>query len=103
MKSHEVPKAMYFNQSGSDAFEGTLRTWDQVMDQEDNDVIDELQAADQIINFARRRSGIWAKNKIRSTTLLKFSIFLQKQDNDLVASTHNHNILYINKIILILN
>ena len=26
MKSHEVPTAMYFNQSGPDAFEGTLRT-----------------------------------------------------------------------------
>ena len=31
MKSHEVPNAMYFNQSGPDAFEGTLQTWDQVM------------------------------------------------------------------------
>ena len=54
MKSHEVPKAKYFNQNGTDAFEWTLRTWDQVMDQEDNEVIDELQAANQIINFARK-------------------------------------------------
>ena len=55
MTSHEVPEAMYFNQCGPDAFEGTLRTWDQVMDtQDDNEVMDELQAADQIINFTRK-------------------------------------------------
>ena len=58
VNSHKVPEAMYFNQSGPDAFEGTLRTWDQVIDsQDDNEVMDELQAADQIINFTKKESG----------------------------------------------
>ena len=58
MICHEVPEAMYFNQCGQDAFEGTMRSWDQVMDsQDDNEVMDELQAADQIINFTKKESG----------------------------------------------
>ena len=56
---------MYFNQSGPDAFEGTLWTWDQVMGEEDNDVIDELQAADQIINFTWK-STVKGKSALQS-------------------------------------
>ena len=54
LASHEVPAPMYYNQSGPDVFAGTLRSWGQVMDQEDEtDVMDELQEADQIVNFTR--------------------------------------------------
>ena len=49
LASHEVPAPMYYNQSGPDAFAGTLRSWGQVMDH----VMDELQAADQIVYFTR--------------------------------------------------
>ena len=52
--SHEVPAPMYYNQSGPDVFAGTLKSWGQVMDQEDEtDVMDELREVDQIVNFTR--------------------------------------------------